>query len=226
MFGLNLDDILPKLLPRIVLLITALPFHEFAHGFVAHKLGDQTQKYKGRLTLNPLAHLDPVGTILILLTGFGWAKPVQVNPYSFKNKSSGMALTALAGPASNIILATFFLIILKVLFVFNFVWKISPDIMIGISAFFDILIWGNLGLAVFNLIPIPPLDGSRIAAHFIRHRIWDMIEQYQYIAILAVFMLLRVPAFSNALYFIIDSLYELINFLTSFVDLIGKAFYN
>lgn len=127
-------------------LILALTVHEFAHAWVANRLGDQTPKYYGRLTLNPLSHMDLLGSLMVIMLGFGWAKPVPVNPNSFKNPPLHMGLVALAGPISNIILALLGVI------TSNF---INPY---GL----DMFVWINIYLATFNLLPLPPLDGWRV----------------------------------------------------------------
>ena len=144
-------------LPPILL---ALSFHEFAHGYVAFRLGDPTAKDAGRLTLNPLAHLDPVGTIMIVLVHFGWAKPVPVNPYYLQDPKKDMLKIALAGPVSNMIMAFGFGLIIRALVAIG----MHPDgSFFGLfmyMLYFGVMI--NLVLAVFNLIPVPPLDGSKI----------------------------------------------------------------
>jgi Zn-dependent protease len=145
----------------IPILLLSLSFHEYAHGKAADLLGDPTPKMTGRLTLNPLAHLDPIGTLFLLITRrFGWAKPVQVNPRYFKDRKKGMMLVGLAGPLSNITLAIIFAFLYR--FVGDFFYSLlDPRI---VNTLFITGIYLNLGLAVFNLLPVPPLDGSKILA--------------------------------------------------------------
>ncbi len=139
-----------------VALLLAITVHEFSHAWVANYLGDTTAKKAGRVTLNPLAHLDPLGTIMLLLVRFGWGKPVPINPNNFKNPRLGSALTALAGPTSNFLLANLLAII----------FKFSNLSGTAIGAFLILAIYMNLVLMVFNLLPIPPLDGSKFFALF------------------------------------------------------------
>ena len=165
----------------IIAILIALSVHECAHAFVARKLGDPTAENAGRLTLNPLAHLDPIGTILFLVVGFGWAKPVPVNPAYFRHPKRDNALVAIAGPVSNLLLA--FLAFLGLLF-------IAPTEFTSISALLHLQTTGsvihifliqlfsgalfvNLALMAFNLLPIAPLDGSKVLAGFIplRHEL-------------------------------------------------------
>ena len=142
----------------VVSLVLAISFHECAHGYIAMVLGDPTAKLRGRVTINPLKHLDLIGTIMIFIAGFGWGKPVPVNPHNFKDYKKGEALTALAGPMSNFILA-----LISAFFV-----RYMPDSLpVFIIQFLQVFILLNVALMCFNLIPIPPLDGSKIMFLFL-----------------------------------------------------------
>lgn len=160
-------------------ILVALTVHEFAHAWVANYLGDPTPKKAGRVTLNPVAHLDPLGTIMLLLVRFGWGKPVPINPNNFKNPRLGSALTAVAGPVSNFIFASLFAL----------VYKLAP--VQGTAAgllLFD-LVFYNLIIMVFNLIPIPPLDGSKFFALFfpsLENRNFELYGPFVLIAFILV----------------------------------------
>ena len=151
-------EVLIILLP---ILIFSLCFHEFSHGYIAYKLGDHTAARNGRLTLNPLAHLDPIGSLMILFVGFGWAKPVPVNPVNFSNPRVDMMKVAFAGPASNLILAFTGGLIMRLV---NIVGLLQSEMFIQTLYFF---IFINISLAVFNMIPVAPLDGSQIFGNMI-----------------------------------------------------------
>ena len=148
----------------VVTLIFSLVLHEIAHGYVAYKCGDMTAYHQGRLTLNPLAHLDPIGSLMILFIGFGWAKPVPVNMLNLKNPDKEMVKVAMAGPATN------FLLSILCLFIWTLMLVMSMDISPGIITFFSIFMYINLALCIFNLLPIPPLDGSRLLSYEVQYK--------------------------------------------------------
>ncbi len=153
-------------------LLLALTVHEFSHGFAAYLLGDPTPKTAGRLSLNPLKHLDPLGTLVLFMTqAIGWARPVPINPNYFKNPWRDMAIVSVAGPLSNLLLA----IILGI--VFNIIYKFFPPgpFTLPLAKMSYLGVKLNIGLAIFNLLPIPPLDGSKILAKFLP---WSLRSQY------------------------------------------------
>jgi Zn-dependent protease len=162
--------------PFVISMLIALTIHECAHGVVALWLGDPTAKHDGRLTLNPLSHLDLLGTLMFVAVGFGWAKPVPVDPRYFKNIKKGMTLTALAGPASNLILAI--LTFLTGLLVTTVGVSAGPGITRFFTELFYSMLFLNLGLMAFNLLPVAPLDGSKVLAIFIPYRYESEYEQY------------------------------------------------
>ncbi len=172
--------VVSSLIASVIVVFLTLPIHELAHGYTAYKLGDSTAKYQGRLSFNPLAHLDIWGTALIFLIGFGWAKPVPVNPRNFKNPKRDMAITALAGPLSNLIMA-FIMLILAYTGLYYCVQttNFTSDALavVGFVCFYAAQI--NVALAVFNLIPVPPLDGSRILSAFLPDRTYYKLMQYE-----------------------------------------------
>lgn len=168
-------------LPAILIAIT---FHEFAHAFAADRLGDNTPRAQGRLNLNPLSHMDPVGFALLIVAGFGWGKPVQVNPRNFKRNismSKAEAIVSFAGPLTNFILAIISTIILAVILKYNLLVDISARAYWLILVFIMELILINVGLGLFNLLPVPPLDGSKILNHFLPYNARNWFERNQHI---------------------------------------------
>lgn len=151
----------------LVALLAAITIHEAAHAFASSKLGDQTAKMLGRLSLNPAAHLDPIGTLFLLFFGFGWGKPVPVNPQNFKNPVFDELKVSLAGPLSNFLLAAFLSGILRI-----------PNLPGLLISALSLIIFLNLILMIFNLLPIPPLDGSKFLKIFVSEQVFLIIQQY------------------------------------------------
>lgn len=208
-----------------VLLLTAFPIHEYAHGYAAYKLGDDTAALSGRLSLNPLAHLDPLGAVCMLLFGFGWAKPVPVNPVRFKKVSmkTGMALTALAGPLSNIILAFISLCLYKVFWWLNILYGGGgANFLYFLTMVFRIMTSLNIGLAVFNLLPVPPLDGSRIIFSFLPERLYWKVMRYENYIRIALFALIFLGVLDTPLYYLRYWLLSFLEIFTYPIDLIFK----
>lgn len=212
---------------RLLIVFMCIPVHEFAHAWAATKLGDETPRMQGRLTLNPIAHFDIIGGLGILLGGFGWGKPVQVNPMRFDHKHNmraGMAITAAAGPISNIIMAFAGTIIYK--FIYGALLSHSSEVLAWLMVITFYFIHINLGLAVFNLVPVPPLDGQKIVEYFLPDNVVAKIKPYEmYISIgiigLIVFTNILNPpleAAANGLYFVMDK-------LTFWVDPIVNALF-
>lgn len=181
---------LMNIILNVPITLIALTGHEFAHGWVSKKLGDPTPERDGRLTLNPLAHLDLVGTILMVLTGFGWAKPVMVDPRYYKDRKKGMALTAAAGPLANLIMAFSAMLIYAVLMVIFVKLGIDNSRMQSfITTFLYALAMRNLCFMVFNIIPIPPLDGSKVLGMFLPDRTYYKMLQYERYCMIIIMLL-------------------------------------
>ena len=200
-------DLITVLFSYLVLVLVMLPVHELAHAFVATQLGDNTARWHGRLTLNPFAHLDMWGTLMLVLCGFGYAKPVPVNSRNFRNPRRDMALVALAGPLSNILMALLVLVAYRVLLVVTVVPTLVTALVVqGISIVFQI----NIGLAVFNLLPIPPLDGSRIFSAVLPPRWSFWMSQHEHQIRMILFVLLATGALSTPLTFLSGKLANLL----------------
>lgn len=191
----------------------ATPLHEFAHALVAVKLGDDTPRLRGRLTINPMAHIDKRGALMIFLFGFGYAKPVEVRMRKFKKPKRDMALVALAGPVSNILQSLVLLFIYNALFHFG---SSSENIMMtymGMFFFYAAVI--NVNLAVFNLLPIPPLDGSRLATALLPSKYYYKIMQYERYIMIGLFVLLFTGILSTPLTFLSSAVISLLDSIAS-----------
>lgn len=177
--------------------LLALTVHELAHGWVSTKLGDPTPRYQGRLTFNPLAHLDLIGTILMIITGFGWAKPVTINPNYYRNRTRGMALVAAAGPLANFILAFLGILVGYIIILLCLLAGAKNSVINSLESIVFIFAFRNLCFMVFNLIPLPPLDGFKIAGLFIPNRIYYNILRYEQYVILVIMLLSLSGAFNS-----------------------------
>ncbi|MBQ5317605.1 MAG: site-2 protease family protein [Oscillospiraceae bacterium] len=195
-----------------IILLIAFPIHECAHALVAKWLGDDTAEKQGRITLNPVKHLDLFGTILMLFAGFGWAKPVPINPNNFKKRKLGMALSSLAGPVSNLILAYISMILSKILLYTETSEELS---IICINA---MLI--NVGLAVFNLLPVPPLDGSRILLLILPEKLYFKVMKYENVIFIILFAIIWLGLLDTPLAFLQVKALETMNFLSGWIDML------
>ncbi|NLG74301.1 MAG: site-2 protease family protein [Chloroflexi bacterium] len=177
------------LISRVIVLVIAFTVHEFAHAWTADRFGDPTPRMSGRLTLNPLSHLDPIGSLLLLVAGFGWARPVPVNPYALSRRSSAALMwVSLAGPLSNLLLAVLGAIPLRLGLV-SFQGMGSLSFLPTPYMLFTEFVYINLVLMLFNLIPLAPLDGEKIATYFFPPslaRVWDNIRPYGPMILIAV----------------------------------------
>ena len=191
-------------------LLLSLSIHEFAHAYTAYKLGDISQKYRGRLTLDPLKHIDIVGFLCIMLCGFGWGKPVQIVDTNFKNRAKGNAIVAFAGPFSNILLAIFFAIVIKILSMTGVLGLMATNnIGIILIQMLSVTIYFNIVFAVFNMLPIPPFDGSKVLFYFLPRKyknIMYTLEKYSLIILLVLII-------TNVHYYIVGPIVNFLQYL-------------
>jgi len=180
------DLSLERLIAAAVALLVGLTFHEFSHALVADNLGDRRPRAMGRLTLNPIAHVDPIGALMLVVAGFGWAKPVMVNPAALRGGRRSMALVAFAGPIANVVVATVFAVVFRAMDLAG----ISNGFALNLVA---LIVQLNILLAIFNLIPIPPLDGYNVALAYLPSRQALIVQQYAPYGVIALLLLIFIP---------------------------------
>ena len=208
LLSMSKEQLLTMLIARVIIILLILPLHEFAHAWVARLCGDDTADSKGRLTLNPFSHVDPFGAILLLLTGFGWAKPVPVDMRYFKKPKQGMALTALAGPVSNFVLALLALLCARLVYhQYGALWDFIFDLLLTTA-------YLSIGLGLFNLIPISPLDGSKVLFAFLPDSAYEKLMRYEKYGMIALLILVWLGVGDNVLSTAIYNVYAaMINFV-------------
>lgn len=205
------QEFLQRTLLTIPPILLALTVHECAHAWVANRLGDPTARMLGRVTLNPIKHLDPIGTLMLLFSGlFGWAKPVPINPRNFTNVSRSIVMVSVAGPLSNLMLAAFFAIVYKLLEAAGpGLFTAAPHIWRPVLAMVELSIIINVALAVFNMVPVPPLDGSKVLGNLLPPRqafAWARFEQYGFFVLLILIVTGALNKFVSPIIFLMAGL--------------------
>ena len=215
---------LSQILAYAVVILICLPVHECAHGLVAYWLGDPTAKREGRVTLNPIKHIDIVGSICLLVAGFGWAKPVPINVAYFKNPKLGMAVSSLAGPVSNFLMASVSIMFYKLVYYFN-LHNGSNGFRDIVEMIFYHMVIINIVLCIFNLIPVPPLDGSRIFTAFLPRKAYFGIMKYERYLFIVLAVVIFTGILDRPLYFMYTTVFNFLDRITWFIDLLAASIF-
>lgn len=199
-------SVLINILESVIPALLCITLHELAHGFAAYKLGDDTAKNAGRLTLNPIKHIDVFGLIMMIVFKFGWAKPVPVNMYKFKKPKNGMAVTAAAGPVCNVLLTC------VLLFVYGFIYYPLAAAETGLARFVLVTVssasYISIALAIFNIIPIPPLDGSKVLFSLLHERTYFKLMQYERYGMILLLVIVASDAIASPLTTAVQFVYD------------------
>lgn len=211
--NLTFQNALVQIAAILVIVFLVLPFHEWAHAITAYKLGDTQIKGSGRLTLNPLVHIDIFGSLCLLLFNFGWAKPVPINSRDFKHPRTYMAITAVMGPVANIFAALAGALIYYAILAFAGVAFITSSFGVYVAYFFSFYIQINCFLAAFNILPIPPLDGSKVLFAFLPESVLYKIQRFSMYFFIIIYLLLWTGILSVPINFISNGLINMVDFL-------------
>ena len=208
-------------LTRLLVTLLAIPCHEAGHALASWLMGDPTARNHGRLSLNPLRHFDLLGTICMVVAGVGWAKPVPTDVRRFKNPKAGMAVTALAGPAANLILAYLSMAVWKMVYY----WAPANEISWFATYFLQYMVVMNVGLAVFNLLPIPPLDSSRVALVLLPRRLYFGVMRYERTILVVLLAMVWFGVFDTPLAWMNNQVWQWMGFATSYIDRLAYSVY-
>ncbi len=209
----NYAMIFIRIATLLFVIFCTMPVHEYAHARVAVMLGDDTPRLSGRLTLRPMAHIDPIGAVMIFLVGFGYAKPVQVNMRNLKNGRKSFALVAIAGPVANLIMAFIFIFLKNCVDALLLKANLPEAVYTVLASFFMYAATINISLAVFNLLPIPPLDGSRILNLILPAKYYFQIMRYERYIMIGIFVLLWTGILTKPLSYLANWTYSGLNFI-------------